>query len=262
MSKFIDKLANLNRAIIPPLGFGRSNNEEKPEPMLLMVELAGKSADEVRNLMAAGVAAGLVDISGLTAGALAKLSSAGLPVGLLLSNGKPAGLKVANGGIDFIVYGPELPLRAFEGWPMEQTGKVLSLDLAADAGLMRSVNNLYPGVDAVLVDLTVSPLMVGHMMSCRRAADFSGQPVIARTGNSLSIVELTALREAGVKCLLLSAATHAEEVKALSETIKALPKPARKKGPKDVPLVPIIGLVPEKEEEDGGDDDGDGDDGD
>lgn len=262
MSKFIDKLANLNRAIIPPLGFGRSNNEEKPEPMLLMVELAGKSADEVRNLMAAGVAAGLVDISGLTAGALAKLSSAGLPVGLLLSNGKPAGLKVANGGIDFIVYGPELPLRAFEGWPMEQTGKVLSLDLAADAGMMRSVNNLYPGVDAVLVDLTAAPFVVGHMMSCRRAADFSGQPIIARTGNSLSVVELTALREAGVKCLLLSAATHAEEVKALSETIKALPKPARKKGPKDVPLVPIIGVVPEKEEEDGGDDDGDGDDGD
>ena len=254
MSKFVAKLTNLNKDIVPPLGFGKSPSmEEKSESMLVMVELGGKGEDEIKALAEAGAAAGL--IKGFKAGMLTKLAECRLPVGLVLDSNTIAGPKTADGEIDFIIFGPGLPLRILEGWALEQKGKVIEMDLTIDSGLLRSVNNLYPGVDAVLVDLTVSPLTVEHMMSCRRVADFSGQPLIARIASVLSRAELAALREAGVKCLLLGANATIEGVKALVEAIRDLPRPPRKKGQKDIALVPIVGLSQEQEEEGGDDDD-------
>lgn len=255
MSKFVAKLTHLNKDIVPPLGFSKSPSmEEKPESILVMVELEGKKEEEIKALAEAGAAAGLV--KGLKAGMLTKLVGCSLPIGLVLDSDTMAGPKIANGEIDFIIFRPGLPLRTLEGWALDQKGKIIELNSTIDSGLLHSVNNLYPGVDAVLVDLTMASLTVEHMMSCRRVADFSGQPLIARTSSVLSGAELAALREAGVKCLLLDATATIEEVKALGEAIRGLPRPPRK-GPKDVALVPIVGLGPEQEEEGGGDDEDD-----
>ena len=183
------------------MGFGRADAAAKPASMLVVVELAGKTEDEIKDLAAAGIAAGLIDSAGLSAAALGKLikGRGELSVGLVLANGKSASQKAANGDIDFIVFEPGLPLKVFDGRDLEETGKVIKLEMSGDAGLLRSVNNLYPGVDAVLVDLLMSPLTLENMMACRRVADFSGQPVIARVANTLSTAELSALREAGVR---------------------------------------------------------------
>lgn len=256
MSKFVDKLANLNKSVISPLGFGRFSTQKKNETMLVMVELEGKRDDEIRAVAEVGVVAGLV--KGLTPDELTQMTMVGLSVGLVLDSNAQVGIEIHSSEIDFVVFRPELSLSALEGWPLEQTGKVIELNPLADAGLIRSVNNLYPGVDAVIVDLTASPLTVEHMMSCRRIADFSGQPIIARTSNFLSTVELVALREAGVKCLLLGAGTSAGEAKALVEAIRTLPSPSPKKGPKDVAILPIAAMGQEREEGSGdGDEDND-----
>lgn len=262
MSKFIDKLNNLNKASVHPMGFNTAGAEAKPACMLIMVELSGKTEEEISDLVRAGITAGLINGSGMTAAALSKLvkNNNGLPAGIVLGNGKSSGQKAFNGDVDFIVFDASLPLAVFEGKNYENVGKVVHLEMSADAGLLRSVNNLYPGVDAVLADMTAVPLTVEHMMACRRLADFSGQPVIARTNNALSAVELAALREAGVKCLLLNASASLEQVKQLVETIKSLPKPDRKKERHGVALVPSISMAfGAKKEEDGEDDDGDDD---
>ena len=263
MSKLIEKMTNLNKSAVHAMGFGRVDTGETLACMLVMVELAGKTEDQVKELAGVGIAAGLIDTSGLTAAALTKLikGRGELSVGLVLANGKSAGQKAANGDIDFIVFDPSLPLKVFEGRELEETGRVIRLDMSDDAGLLRSVNNLYPGVDAVLVDLPVSPLTIANMMACRRVADFSGQPIIARVVNTLSTAELSALREAGVKCLLLKSDAGAEDAKALIEAIAALPKPDKKKDRKGVALVPSVnmGFGTKKEEDDGDDGDGDGD---
>jgi hypothetical protein len=264
MSKFIDKLNNLNKSAVAPMGFRRADAEGKTSCMLVMVELAGKTDEEIKDLAGAGVSAGLIDASGLTAAAVSKLikGKGELNTGLVLANGKSSSQKAANGDIDFIVFEPGLPLKVFEGRDLDETGKVIKLDMSTDAGLLRSVNNLYPGVDAVLIDLPVSPLTVENMMACRRVADFSGQPVIARTGNTMVTAELAALREAGVKCLLLRPDAGVDAVKALVEAIAALPKPDKKKGAKGVALVPSVsmGFGTKKEGDDGGDEDGGDDD--
>jgi hypothetical protein len=263
MSKLIEKLANLNKSTAPAMGFGRADAVKKPSDMLVAVELAGKTDDEIKDLAATGIAAGLIDASGLSAAALGKLIKARgeLTVGLVLANGKSASQKAVNGDVDFIVFEPGLPVKVFDGRDLEETGKVIKLEMSADAGLLRSVNNLYPGVDAVLVDLLISPLTVENMMACRRVSDFSGQPVIARVASVLSVAELSALREAGVKVLLLKSDAGVEDVKALIEAIATLPKADKKKGPKGIALVPAVGLGfgTKKEDEDGGDD-GDDDD--
>lgn len=261
MSKLIDKLNNLNKSSTPAMGFRQADAEARPSCMLVMVEIAGKADDEIKELAGTGIAAGLIDASGLTATALSKLikGKGELNVGLVLANGKSASQKVPNSDIDFIIFEPVLPLRVFEGRDLEDTGKVIRLDMSADAGLLRSVNNLYPGVDAVLVDLSVSPLTIENMMACRRVADFSGQPVIARVVNVLSVVELSALREAGVKCLLLKSDATVQDVKSLIEAIAALPKPDKKKDRKGIALIPSVsmGFGTKKDEDDGEDDDDD-----
>lgn len=259
MSKFIDKLTSLNKATIAPMGFGRPGVVEKPVSMLVIAEIGGKSEDDIQTLAGVGLVAGLVDSAGLTPAALAKLikGKGDLIMGMVISNGKTTGQRTVNGDIDFIVFEPGLPLKSFEGRDLEQTGRIIKLELSVDVGLLRSVNNLYPGVDAVLVDLSTSPLTIEQMMLCRRVADFSGQPVIARVASVLSAVELTALRDAGVKCLLLGSDAGADDVKALITAIKALPKPSKKKSLQSnniLPLIPIgFGAGKEKEEE--GDDD-------
>jgi len=261
MSNLVDKLNNLNKAFTPAMGFRSVDTGERPSCMLIMVELAGKTGEEIKALAGAGIAAGLIDASGLTSAALSKLikDSDELCIGLVLANGKQSGQKSANGDIDFIVFEPSLPLSIFEGRELENTGKVIKLDISADAGLLRSVNNLYPGVDAVLIDLPVSTLTVENMMACRRVADFSGQPVIARVGNSLSKSELAALREAGVKCLLLKSDAGVDDAKSVIDAIAALPKPDKKKARNGIALVPSVGMGfgTRKEDDNGSDDDDD-----
>lgn len=259
MSKFIDKLASLNSTAAVPMGFARVETGRKPASILVIAEISGRSEEEIQRLCEAGLDAGLIDSSGLTAAALTRQikSKGNLITGLVISNGKTVVQKLDNGEFDFIVFKPDLPLKLLEGKDLEETGKVISLEMSLDAGMLRSVNNLYPGADAVLVDLTASPLTVEHMMSCRRVADFSGQPVIARTAGALSAAELIALRDAGVKCLLLDSTAGAGDVKALVEAIAALPRPSKKKTLKGSNILPSIpmGFGARKGEDEDGDDD-------
>lgn len=262
MSKFIDKLNNLNKSAIPAMGFRRAGSEEKLACMLVVVEIAGKSEDEIRELAVAGIAAVLIDPAGLSAAALSKLikSSSELTTGMVLTNGKAGNSqKAASGDIDFLIYDPGITIKAFEDKDMENTGKIIRLGQEMDAGLLRSVNNLYPGVDAVMVDLTALPITLESMMGCRRVADFSGQHIIARMAGIPSKAELLSLREAGVKCLLLKAETTATEARDLVEAISALPRPDKKKERKGIALVPSVGIGfgAKKEDENGGDDDDD-----
>jgi len=113
-----------------------------------------------------------------------------------------------------------------------------------------------------MLDLRVPALTVETLMHCRRAADFTGQPIMAMIGAGLTVAELTALREAGVKCMVLPAGSTAAEIGSLIDDIRALPKPEKKKGKKGIAIIPRMGIVPapkEDEDDDGNDGDDDGD---
>lgn len=265
MSKFIDKLDNLNKAAAPAMGFHAGSGGDRSVSMLVAVELAGKPEDELKEVATTGACAGILDPAGLTGAAIVKYlkTKVDIPVGLVLSGGKTGtGAKPEGSDIDFVVFDANLPVKSLAGNEPESVGRVLRLDMSIEAGLMRAVNGLHPAIEAVMLDLRVPALTVEALMQCRRAADFSGQPVIALTGAGLAMAELTALREAGVKCLVLPAGSSAAEIGSLIDDIHALPRPEKKKDKRGIAIIPRMGLspAPKKDEGDGGDDDGDNDD--
>lgn len=263
MSKFIDKLNDLNKDSAPAMGFHTRGGGDKPVTMLVAVELAGKPEDELKEIATTGACAGILDPAGLTGAALVKYlkTKVDMPVGLVLGGGKTGtGAKPEGSDIDFVVFDVNLPVRSLAGNEPESVGRVLRLDTSIETGLLRAVNSLHPGIEAVIVDLRVPALTVETLMHCRRVADFTGQPIIALTVANLSAAELTSLREAGVRCLVMPSGTPAAEISSTIDIIRELPRPEKKKHSKGIAVVPRMGLTPAHREDDGeGDDDADDD---
>lgn len=263
MSKLIDKLNNLNKSTLPAMGFRRPDCDEKQMSMLVLADMSGKGEAEVQEISICGVAGGIIDSSGLSAASLSRcLKNAGdMAVGLVFMGGKTGnGSKLISGDLDFIAFNINLPIAAFEGKTIEQIGKVLNVETAIESGLLRSVHSVYPGIDAIMIDLRVSPLTMENMINCRRVADFGGQHIIALINKSLSSAELLALREAGVKALVLPQDAGVDDLKSMIDAVSSLPR-QEKKDKKTVALLPRMGLSPAPKEDDNSDDD-DGDDSD
>jgi hypothetical protein len=258
MSKFIEKLNSFSKKSAPAMGF-RKPTEAVPQPtMLVAVESTGKSDEEMKGLADAGAAAAIVDSAGLTASALIKcLKSCGnIAIGLLIASAKYAnGAKLMTPDVDFIVFDLSMPVKAFDGKEFEAAGKILSVDSGLEASLLRTMNDLYPSANAVLIDLRVAPLTLQHLMNCRKVADFTGQHVIAQVNKTLTRAELIALRDSGIKSLVLPADTSAAELNKVVNDIAELPVPDKKKDKSGIALVPRIEVQAAAKEDEGGDDD-------
>lgn len=261
MSRFIDRLDNLNKSSMPAMGFHRSGADDKALSMLVAVELNGKPEDELKEVATTGAAAGILDPAGLTPAALVKYlkNKVDMPVGLVLGGGKTGtGSKPEGSDIDFIVFDMNLPVKSLAGNESGSVGRILKLDTGIESGLLRSVHGLQPGIEAVIIDIRVPALTIETLMNCRKAADFTGQPIVALVVSKLTAAELAALRDAGVKCLVLPSGATAAEISSLIDDIRALPKPEKKKDKKGIAIVPRMGLAPAPREDEGdGEDDGD-----
>jgi hypothetical protein len=261
MSRFIDRLESLNKSSAPAMGFRMSEADDKALSLLVAVELNGKPEDEMKEVATTGAAAGILDPAGLTPAALVKYlkNKVDMPVGLVLGGGKTGtGSKPEGSDIDFIVFDMNLPVKSLAGNESGSVGRILKLDTGIEAGLLRSVHGLQPGIEAVLIDIRVPSITIEALMHCRKAADFTGQPIIALSLSKLTAAELAALRDAGVRCLVLPSGSTAAEISSLIDDIRALPKPEKKKDKKGIAIVPRMGLTPAPKEDEG--DDGDEDD--
>ncbi|MDD5311968.1 MAG: hypothetical protein PHO26_02895 [Dehalococcoidia bacterium] len=258
MSKFIDKLHNLNKDAVPPMGFKKVEAEPKHLSMLVIAELSGKTETEIKEIAESGVAAGILKASGLSASALAKsLKSCGnLPLGLMLDSDKIASAgKLISGEIDFVVFDTRVPVTAMEEKILGKAGKVLRVNPDMEISLLRAVNNVYPLIDAVLIDLRNAHLTLDNLLNCQRTADIVGQPLVAYVSKSTDVIELAGLRDSGVKSILVGEDASASEIKTVIETIGALPRPVKRKEKGSAVLLPRISAAPDKEDEGGEDDD-------
>ena len=265
MSKLLDKLKNLNKSSLPTMGFRRPDREEKSLSMLVLAELSGRPEAEAKEIADCGVAGTIFDSVGLSAAALSRYikNTNGIAAGLAFTVNKAGnGYKLISDELDFLVFNVNLPVTAFEGKEIEHIGKILRVEASVEAGLLRSVHNVYPGIDAVMIDLRVTPLTMESLMNCRRVLDFSGQPVIALVNKSLATAELLALRESGVKALVVPQDASVEEIKSLIDAVASLPRQENRMDKKDIARLPKLGMFPSPKEESGddGDDDNDDDD--
>lgn len=254
MSKLIEKLNSINKVKAPAMGFRRIDTEGKTPCMLVICEISDKNEEEINQVSRAGAVAGLIDPSELSSAALSRLMKikGDLISGFVVGDNKSVNQKAFNGDIDFIIFERSLTLSVFEGRDLDVVGKIMKIDMSSEPGLLRAINNIYPPIDAIAVDLRMPVLKVEHMLACRRACDFSGRPIIARVSKTLLSTELLAMHEAGVKGLILPPDADAEDVAKLVSEIMNIPGPIRRKEPERIVLVPPIGIsaAPEKQDDD------------
>jgi hypothetical protein len=254
MSKLVDKLSDVSKTTVPAMGFRKAEAEEKKLSLLVLANVTGSNEDEVREVAALGVSAVVIDAEGLSEGALNRMvkKCSGLVTGLLVDKGRtPAELKASVSEIDFIILETGAPVSLYGNKELEKAGRVVKLDMETEASRLRSVNGLQPSVDAVLIEVAASSLKLEDIMSCRRIADHTGQPVIAAVNKPLSGEELMSLREAGIRGLLLPVETSVSDMKALIDAIGALPKPAKKQEKErgSVSLLPHLASSTAKKDE-------------
>jgi len=258
MSRFIDKLNQVSRAVPQPVGF-RTTQPVSPKPKILLVaSLAQADVEDLADYVA-GADAGLLPISELSSGAktLQKISQVVPDIpwgGWLRDSGQGEIKQMVKVGCDFVVFpAANTSLAIFQG---DEVGKILEVESSLSEGLLRAVNEL--PVDAVLVASEPAEayfLTWHHLMLFQRFADLLTKPLLVSIPLIVTASELQALWEAGVDGVVVEvgAGQPAERLKELRRVIDKIAFPSPRKRRKAGALLPYIGgetsIVTEEEGE-------------
>ena len=259
MSRFINKLNQLSRAELQPIGFRRTQPVSSKPKMQLVAGLAQENAESLAGYVA-GADAGLLHISKLSSGAkiLQKISQAmsDIPWGGWLEGGGQAEIKqMTKVGCDFVVFpATNTPLAILQN---DEVGKILEVEASLDEGLLRAVNEL--PIDAVLIAGERREgyfLTWQHLMLFQRFADLLTKPLLVAIPSNVTDNELQAVWEAGVNGVIVEVTVEQpqDRLKELRQVIDKLAFPLPRKREKTQPLLPHIDREPsivtaEEEEE-------------
>ncbi|MFQ5996938.1 MAG: hypothetical protein ACE5KP_04870, partial [Dehalococcoidales bacterium] len=199
MSKLIDRLNQVTKAVSKPIGFGRARPATTQAKMLLIASLTqttgvGRLADYTKSADAV-----LFAKTGSGAKSLQRIaqSVSDIPWGLWLGDIGGQGIKaMVEAGGDFIVFPASSTLTVPEN---EKVGKILQVGASLSEGLLRAVNEL--PVDAVLIadePGKESSLTWHHLMLFQRFAELLTKPLLASVPLKVTANELPILWKTGV----------------------------------------------------------------
>ena len=246
MSRFIDKLNQVSRAMPQPVGF-RPARLTAPKPKILLVaSLAQANIDDLADYVA-GADAGLLHISESGSGAksLQEISRvvSGIPWGgWLKGSGRGEIKQMVKTGCDFVVFpAANTSLAILQGG---EVGKILEVESSLGGDLLRTINGL--PVDAVLIASEWGKgyfLTWHHLMLFRRFADLLTKPLLASVPSNVTAGELQALWRAGVNGVVVEVGANQPvgRLKELRRIINKLVPPSPRKSEKAEVLLPYIG---------------------
>ena len=256
MSKLVDKLNQISRAVPQPIGFRATHPASLKPKLLLIASLTQASVDDVADYVA-GADAGLLHISNLNSGAkaLQKMHQAvpDIPWGGWLKDSGTGEIKqMVAAGCDFLVFpAANTPLATLQD---DNTGRILEVDPSLSEGLLIAINEL--PVNAVFIASEQEkgyPLTWHHLMLYQRFASLLTKPLLVSIPPTVSGDELEALWKAGIDSVVVEARHSPGKLKELRQTIDKLTFPSPRKKRKAEPLLPYIteetGLPTEEEEE-------------
>lgn len=256
MSKLIDRLNQVAKAVPQPIGFRATPPAPKKSKVLLIASVA--QANNVDRLPDDITGADAVLITKPSSGARAvpkiTRSLADIPWGLRLgdSDEKVSRPMIAAGG-DFVVFPTGAALTIPED---EKVGKVLQVAASLSEDLLKAVNEL--PVDAVL--LTNEPedehfLTWHHLMLFQRFADLLAKPLLVSVPSNVTANELQLIWKTGADGVVVEAG-QVGKLKELRQTIDKLTFPTRteKKAAALLPYIsekvsPVTETEEEEEEE-------------
>lgn len=241
MSKLIDKLNQMTKALSSPLGFRASLSAPSKMKMLLIARLA--QSDNVDHLADNMAGADAVLLARLNSGTkeLEKItrSLSDIPWGVWLEAGGKKKVKpIVEAGGDFLVFSANAALTLPED---EKIGRILQVEPSLSEGLLRAVN--FIPVDAVLIAGEPEgeySLTWHHLMLFQHLADLVTKPLLVATPAKISAEELQMLWETGVSGVVVEAG-QVETFKELRQTIDQLAFPPRKQR-KVAALLPHMGM--------------------
>ncbi len=259
MSRFIDKLNQVSRAVPQPVGFRTTQPVSRKPKILLVAGLAQANVEDLVDYVA-GADAGLLHISELSSGAktLQKISQAVPDIpwgGWLRGSGRGEIKQMVKVGCDFVVFpAANTSLAIFQG---DEVGKILEVESSLSEGLLRAVDEL--PVDAVLIASERGEgyfLTWHHLMLFQHFADLLTKPLLVFIPLSVTASELQALWEAGVDGVVVEVEVGqpAGRLKELRQVIDKIVFPSPRKPGKARALLPHLGwetsvVTGEEEEE-------------
>ena len=131
-------------------------------------------------------------------------------------------------GSDFLIFvASEAPAALLQ----DEIGKVMKITLPCEEGLIRTIDQL--SIDAVLLDLRGEGenLTISQLMNCQWLADSISKPLLVAIKQRLGDKEMRALREVGVKGVVMEVEEKPQpELMRLRQVIATLPTAPRKSG--------------------------------
>lgn len=254
MSRFIDRLNQVAKAVPQPIGFRMAQAVSQKPKVLLIASLAQANAGSPADYVT-GADAALLHISSLKSDAktLNKVSQAVSDIpwgGWLREVGREGIGEVVGAGCDFVVFPAASTSLAI--LQSDKLGRVLQVEASLTEGLLRAVEEL--PVDAVFIASEQEKdyfLTWHHLMSFRRLADLLTKPLLASVPVNVAADELLALWQAGVDGVVVEA-VEVGRLKELRQVVEQLAFPQRKRGRAEALLPHIgreIGTAGEEEEE-------------
>lgn len=258
MSRFIDKLNEVMKAVPQPVGF-RVTQLASPKPKMLVVAgLAQANVDGLADYVA-GADAGLLPVHEFNSGVktIQKISKSvpDIPWGGWLKDMEGGGIKqMLEIGCDFVVFpATDTSLAMLQDG---EVGKILQVKVSLSEGLLRTINEL--PVDAVLIAGDQEEdyfLTWHHLMLFRHFASLLTKPLLVSIPADVTAKELQALWDGGVDGVFVEVGTGqpAGGLKRLRQVIDKLVLPSSRKQGKTEALLPYIGrerdVIAEEEEE-------------
>lgn len=251
MNKLVQKLKGVAESAAPAMGFRPASIATKSRGPLLVAVLAHPDAKSAKAAIDAGADAVLAKTSDTKVVSDVVDSGRDVPFGIDAAGAEGVDLPaLKEAGCDFVVFSPAT---APASWlRVEGLARVARVSPAADATSLRGLDRV--GVDAVLLDkdadddfVSVQFVMTGYYL-----VGALGKPVMAMLPSGATTDEVAALWDAGVDGIVAEAAPA--RLKDLRKAIASLPPRSRKKGGREIALLPRISAEaePPAEEEDDG----------
>jgi hypothetical protein len=258
MSRLIDELNRLARAVPQPMGFRTERPDSAENRILLIASLAKSEAADHLAGSVDGAHAVLLRLakSGLAGSTLQKIAMSlpDIPWGGWLEDFSAKKMEaLVKAGCDFVVF--PATSRVLDTPQDDQVGKILQVEPSLGEGLLRAVNDM--PVDAVLaadVCEAGEPVAWHHLMILQRLANLLSKPLLVTAPSNITASEIKALWEAGVDGVVVEATGQPGKLRELRQSIGKLTfRPSRKRGKAEA-LLPHIGgekseVTPDEEEE-------------
>lgn len=251
MSRFAEILKRVYTTVNHPIGFRQPSTDTEMQGILIIADISSLKAKRMKDVIAAGVDAILINPGEMDFDAPMKLDDymGKVPLGIKLFSDYKNISNISAEQFDFIA----VDLKASsEVLSKDKPGKILFINKSMTPGMVKVINDLSFNFDGVVIN-NENNIDIEFLLTCHLFSELLRKPLLVTfSGGNITEADLLGLNSAGIRGLIVPPNFSIEKIKTLRKAISALPKSVRKKSGESV-LIPgfsvVSGKVDEREDE-------------